>query len=385
MVGARGRVVVIANDVVPGQGVPVAAAGLRAFGLAEGLRAHGFEVTLAVARHIVERTWRRRLPPPAPRGTVAIATRDLARYVATTRPRAVVFTNSHAVDGLGRTPGVRYVYDFFAPKMLELSYRSANGFPREELAALRARKLRGLALADAVIVNGAKKVGYVYGWLTQTDRDVRSVPVEVVPMCVPPHLVERPPYRPVRLGVAGYLQPWSPPGPWVQPVLRHVDDGRAQLDLVVAAHWGRIGGEPVPMHPAFGPLLSHPRVEAHTPMRFADFRRFLDEVDVSVDLFEHNLERELAMVTRTVVALASGVPVVHPPFTEVSPYIRDYDAGWLVDPREEAAIDAALEEIVSFPEVLTEKRANARALAVDVLDPKLAVRPLVEILEGWTA
>ncbi len=35
------KIVLVANDVVPGMGLPVAAPGLRAYGLAEGLRHHG--------------------------------------------------------------------------------------------------------------------------------------------------------------------------------------------------------------------------------------------------------------------------------------------------------------------------------------------------------
>jgi len=43
VVGAGKRVFVLSNDVVPSLGMPVAAPGLRAFGLAEGLRANGVE------------------------------------------------------------------------------------------------------------------------------------------------------------------------------------------------------------------------------------------------------------------------------------------------------------------------------------------------------
>ncbi|MHC0039885.1 hypothetical protein, partial [Pseudoneobacillus sp. C159] len=56
---------------------------------------------------------------------------------------------------------------------------------KEELAALRRRKIRAVGLADAFIVNGAKKLPYFLAWMLQADRDVRRLPVEVVNMGVP--------------------------------------------------------------------------------------------------------------------------------------------------------------------------------------------------------
>jgi glycosyltransferase involved in cell wall biosynthesis len=87
------------------------------------------------------------------------------------------------------------------------------------------------------------------------------------------------------------------------------------------------------------------------------------------------------MVTRSVVSLACGVPVVHPPFTEVSAMISEYDAGWLVDPLDDGAVAATLDEVIGDPEAVRRKTENARALASEVLDPAEAVRPLVKILE----
>ena len=62
------------------------------------------------------------------------------------------------------------------------------------------------------------------------------------------------------------------------------------------------------------------------------------------------------------VALSCGVPVVHPPFTEVSPLVAAYDAGWLVDPADPEAVDAVFDEVVGRPEVVAAKAAGARRL-----------------------
>ena len=53
------RVFIISNDIVPSLGMPVAAPGLRAFGLAEGLRANGASVKTLVVKGFVDRQWMR--------------------------------------------------------------------------------------------------------------------------------------------------------------------------------------------------------------------------------------------------------------------------------------------------------------------------------------
>jgi glycosyltransferase involved in cell wall biosynthesis len=118
-------------------------------------------------------------------------------------------------------------------------------------------------------------------------------------------------------------------------------------------------------------------------MNFSEFLRFLSTVDVSIDLFQHNLEREYAMVTRSVISLACGVPVIHPPFTEVSPMIAEYDAGWLVDPSDTAALEKVISAALDNLEMVRRKQENARTLASEVLNPPVAVKPLMRIMESW--
>ena len=375
---------VISNDVVPGLGMPVAAPGLRAFGLAEGLRANGVETRTLVARGFVERQWTRfgrSVPHPTAPDTEVVGANALARYLKAHAPAVAVMINSNQVEHLRPMEGVQYVLDFFAPKMLEELYHHGEGYPGEELRRLRERKIRAIGLADAFICNGRKKLPYFLAWMLQADRDVRRLPLEVVNMCVPLALAgEVEEADGVRLAVAGYLQSWSTLGGWVGALEERLDRPGVSLDLLVPWHWGGGAGRSHASRADLDRISRHPSVTTHGTMNFSEFLRFLSEVDVTIDLFEHNLEREYAMVTRSVVSLACGVPVVHPPFTEVSAMISEYDAGWLVDPLDDGAVGAALDEVMGDPEAVRRKRENARALASEVLDPAEAVKPLVEIL-----
>lgn len=389
MNNARRPVFIVSNDLVPSLGMPVAAPGLRAFGLAEGLRANGFKVKTVVSKGFVERQWGRfgrPVPHPTAPDTDIVGAASLGRYLKANAPADVVLINSNQLDHIGPIDGVRYVLDFFAPKMLEMLYQHGSGYPEEELKQLRQRKIRAIKLADAFLSNGKKKLPYFLAWMLQADRDVRELPVEVVNMCVPLSIpqedAEVSSTGGVRFAVAGYLQSWSKLGSWVDVLEERLDRPKVSLDLLTPWHWSRREH----VHESKNDLDRigrHEAVTTHGSMTFSEFQTFLSKVDVTIDLFQHNLEREYAMVTRSVVSLAAGVPVIHPPFTEVSPMISEYDAGWLVDPQDPDEVARVLDEIIASPDLLRRKTKNARTLARAVIDPVVAVKPLVRILESW--
>jgi hypothetical protein len=388
MVGSGQQVFILSNDIVPNLAMPVAAPGLRAFGLAEGLRANGVKVRTVVPRGFVDRQWLRfgrSVPHPTAPAAEIISARTLSRYLESNAPAVVVLINSNQVDHLRPIAGIRYVLDFFAPKMLETLYQHGEGYPKEELGQLRHRKVRAIELADAFIVNGAKKVPYFLAWLLQADRDIRRLPLEVVNMCAPLSWSEDlgDARSSVRFAVAGYLQSWSTLGSWVEVVERQLDRPEMSLDLLVPWHWGGGMQRSHESKSDLDRLERNESVKTYGPMTFSDFQEFLSKIDVSIDLFQHNLEREYAMVTRSILSLACGVPVIHPPFTEVSPMIAEYDAGWLVDPQDASAVEEIIGEILDDPDTVLQKKENARTLAAAVIDPAVAVKPLVRIMESW--
>ena len=379
------KVVLVANDVVPGMGLPVAAPGLRAYGLAEGLRHHGFEVVTVVDRAALRLLRPDGMPPAVPPGTFVADGSDMGDFVASHAPAVVVLTNSNQIDRLRPAPGLHLVVDFFAPKMLELACNPHRADRDRALATLRERKLRAIAAAEGFLVNGAKKVPYFLAWLLQAGRDPLTTPLEVVFMGVPAHFAPpRAAGEGVRFAVAGYLQGWSLPGPWLDRLAARLDPPRVTLDVLLPLHWGQrpLGEAPGRHLAATG---GRPGITLHEAMPYEAFLDFLGRADVAVDLFAHTLEREYAVVTRSVVALACGVPVVHPPFTEVSPLIAAYDAGWLVDPEDLEAVEAVLAEIIGHPEVVAAKAANTRRLWQEALDPAVTTAPLARLARRLAA
>ncbi|MBS44925.1 MAG: hypothetical protein CMH83_17515 [Nocardioides sp.] len=372
------KVAVLANDVVPGMGLPVAAPGLRAWGMALGLRALGHQTTIIVDQWLTQRVWTGAVPPPVPAGTIILNPGRIAPWCRSHGIDALVICNSNHVDHLGDLGSTRLVYDFFAPKMLELAENLDRADLVDATNRLEARKLRGLARADGVVVNGAKKLDYVREWAERAGAAGR--PLEVVNPGLPPVAPDPAPTERLQVIVTGYIQPWSRPGAWVDALLPLLDEGLADLHLIVGNHWAPQARDAV-LSDEIERLARHPGVVQHGLLRFEDFRTLLSRCHVSIDVFARNPERELAMVTRSVVALSAGLPVMHVPFTEVSPWIEEHGAGWLVEQDDAASMEAALREAATDRDSLRARRDGAVAVAEGILEPRRAAEPLVEVLE----
>ena len=91
---------------------------------------------------------------------------------------------------------------------------------------------------------------------------------------------------------------------------------------------------------------------------------------------KRNAERELAFTTRTVVYLWCGLPVIYNDYSELSDYIREYNAGWTVDPEDRDAIRAVLKDIFEHPEQIRERSRNAQRLVQERLNWDLTIDPL---------
>lgn len=381
MVTAATHVSLITNDVVPGGALPVAAPGLRQFGLAEGLRSHGIDTTIIIPRHVADRHWSGQ-PAPTSEGTVILSAPSIREYLETRAPSVAVLTNSNQIDHLEGAQGCRLVYDFFAPKVLELVCHQDVETATDDLDALSQRKVRALFASDAILLNGEKKRPYVIAWLLQTGRDVREIPIISAPMCVPPddrrRAVEE---GTMQVGIAGYLQQWSLPRSWLQVLGAVLDTADVRLHVLLPPHWG--GSDEIEISTELADLVDHPKTVRHETKTFSQFREFLSELDLVIDLFERTLEREYAMVTRTVVALTSGLPVVHPTFTEVAPFVQQYEAGWLVDVEDEERLRAVLSEVLASPDEVGRRARNAAKLAQEVFAPAVAVRGFVDLLRSW--
>ncbi len=362
--GKRPRVVVICSGAVPGQGLPATVSGLRAYGLAEGLQAHGFLVTvLAVGVGV------RPHKGVAAAGVETIKPGALAGRVASARPAAVVAIDPLQLPQLPRTDGVTRVLDFCGPGLLGLAGSGGD----DAWARERSRLIEAIGSADGLIVSGALKVPHYLAWAFQTGRNVLKMPIRLVEFCLPAAAREhREGQGSLRLVIFVDADKGLPVA--AEVLLGHLDQGMTIVLVPSLRRGGAAGGLT-----GVEELSAHRGVKVLPPLPFEELRGVLAESDVAVDVQAHGLAAQYSAAADAAVAVTSGLPVAYSPFGEMAPAIAEYDAGWLLD--DAGALDDLAVLLRADPVSARSKAEGATRLAGSRLDPATAVRPLVEIIE----
>lgn len=375
------KVLIISNDVVPGFNLPVAAPGIRSYGLFKGLKKHGLEARLCVPMDLINKVNRsyKNILLSQQEDVDVLDYLNLSEYINELLPDAIIICNSNQFPRLSHkgekliNENIKVIYDFFAPKMLELSYEHMENFPEKKLSELRGRKIKALQNSDGIIVNGIKKMPYVIAWLTLMSKDFRNIPVENVVLSIEDFTQNSYDYdKKIKFIISGYTHAWD------ESAINNVHIGslmnkKSELHILQSAHWSS-GKDMNKVKSSINEVVSHPILD------FSSFVSMMSEMHVSLDFFKKNIEREYAMVTRTVVSLSCGVPVVHPDYTELSKLILEYDAGWIY--KDENEVDSIIKSILKNPAQLKTKHLNAQKLYHDHFEPMMSTFGLVNMLNS---
>lgn len=371
------RVLLITTEPLPLPGWPTTGAGLRAWGLAQGLRSRGHEVRLL-------------MPDDAAAGFAPAAgaespTKHLPDWIGVFRrselardPRLVecdVIVLQHW--GVARHLGevaVPLALDLAGPHLLE---RKLWGSAAPE-ADLR-EKLDALRRADFVTASGRRQRDYFLPYLSMAEWDIAgaSDPMPVIPFCMKAEAA-RAPARADRFVYGGFFLPWQDPSAAIETALEEMDAaGRGELVFIGGAHphsdvsRGRFNA-------LVEKLSRHPRVKSHGPASYDDYVALLREGGVALDLMARNAERELAFTTRTVQYMACGLPVIHDNYSELSELIRDAGAGWTLDPADREGLRVLIRGLLTSGIDVSKPAAAARRLVEEKLDWDKSIGPLDE-------
>jgi glycosyltransferase involved in cell wall biosynthesis len=233
-----------------------------------------------------------------------------------------------------------------------------------------------LARADFFTCPGERQRNYFYGWLALAGFDLRQIPIAVVPFSLSPELPNHEYPDELQFVYGGVFLPWQNPGVGLRILLEELE----------AAGQGRLhffGGK----HPClFMPEKTFEGVQAllqssrrATVLAAVPRTELLERycrASAAWDLMPHNCERGMAITSRTIEYLWTGLPVVYNNYAELAESIRDYDAGWLVDPDDEGAIRATARAVLADPDAVRRKGQNAQRLVRERFTWTKAVEPL---------
>jgi glycosyltransferase involved in cell wall biosynthesis len=371
------KVIVVSADVLPYPGYPTSGAGLRAWGLGQGLRANGFDVIFAMPID----AYRSDIPFPADDKPVLWEYRKLESILRSMRPDAVIFGHWPAMQ-LEKRLDVPSIIDFHGPHMMERAFQRFGN-----LATNAVPKIDAIRKADYFICAGEKQKAYFLAWLLISGIDLSKQRISAVPVCLSPDLpLPSPDLGEITFVYGGVYLPWQDPSlslTTVADVLAKRNTG--MLRLFGGKH-PFFSSEVLPIPPVFRELearfADHPHVRFEgTHPRDQLLKRYMCAT-VAVDLMTHNYERELAFTTRTVEYMWCGLPVIYNNYADLAPLIRDYEAGWVLDPTDRIGLEHVIEDILEHPERAYARGQNAQRLVRERLTWDKAVEPVIAFLNA---
>jgi GT2 family glycosyltransferase len=376
------KILVFAPDLLPLPGFPTVGSGLRAWGLGQGLAARGHDVVFSMPRLALQRL-DGRYPIGRELRELAWAPYAMHRIVERVEPDVVLVCGWPLAEGLSQRglTTAPVVVDQHGPHILERRFQGLG-----DESGNRRQKLDALASADYFTCAGERQLEYFQPWLadagwTERDRRERSFATR---FSLSPEAPERRPSDGVTFVYGGVWLPWQDPTAGLRALVRQLDRrGRGTLRLFGGRHpWLDIDGG------AFEKLVAEleasPHVIQEGQVPHARLIESYSRAHVALDLMKRNPERELAVTSRTVEFLWCGLPVIYNDYSELSELIRDYDAGWTVDPEDAEAIDRALDEAFDDPDAIRRKSDNARRLVREQLSWVETIEPLDSIVREAT-
>jgi len=377
------RIVILTTEPLPLEGWPTTGAGLRTWGLGQGLRSRGHDVRLMMPEDAASGF--------SPGKDAKPPTRHFPDWIQTfNRSRLKEDPRVNDCDvlllqhwGIARDLGEIHVplaIDLAGPHLLE---RKLWGSPSPENDLLE--KLDALRRADFLSASGEYQRYYFLPYLGMAGWDIGSNrdPLPVIPYSLQAD-ANPSPVRNDRFIYGGFFLPWQNPARAIGILLDELESaGRGELVFIGGAH-PLVDVSRGQFESLLQRLRSHPQVRLIDSVGYDDYVQILREGAIALDLMERNAERELAFTTRTVQFMACGLPVIHDNYSELGRIIEDHDAGWTCDPNDDSRLHSIFRGLLRGETDPQQKAHNALNLVAEKLDWNKTIGPLDEFCKAPT-
>jgi glycosyltransferase involved in cell wall biosynthesis len=239
--------------------------------------------------------------------------------------------------------------------------------------------LEKLTSFDQFVTVCQEQLHYLSALLCAAGIPARDINISVVPVSIPsPGKIRRNIDEELSIIFSGGFYPWQDPSRILLltgKVLEKLDCGT--LHIYGSPHTNLSSAR---IDSMMSELSRMKRVQLHGYVTHDALIRRYATSTCALDLMPRNLERELAVTTRTVEYVAFGVPPVYNNYAPLAKYISQYDAGWCLDPDDLKSYEKFIEKLVAASkDEFVRKSQNALALSAAEFSLQKTVEPLVQI------
>jgi len=365
------KILIITCQGLPHPDQPSVGGSLRAYGLGEALKSKGHHVVYSVPQTCIDASdtfsadWM----------SYSHNVSNINDRISQIKPDIVLFSN-WGLASQAEECEMPVIVDINGSLILENHFRN-RGWPILDDSL---SKIRAISKVDLIIAGSYRQKMYLTAWCLMAGMDPEKIAIEVVPFSLPPEMPE--PITPdePEFVIAGYNWPWLDGQKTVETVsheLERLQRGHLHIYTMVPSYIDAIPDEES-SGDSIGCLdVGHlPRVTQHNAVSFDNLTAILSQSSVALDIWDKNLERELAFPTRTVVYLWCGLPVIVSAYSEISELIDRYKAGWRIDPYDNNRLCELVRNIVSDRVNLYEFRNNAQQLISNHLTWDKTIEPV---------
>lgn len=356
------RVLLFAADIVPLVDLPASGGGIRGLQILTILQRAGHEVFVSCPLHTyLGKRFRQKLPTQLL--ALNFTDRSQEDIYKEVKPDLVLFCSNWTSAATDWWPDCPTVLDLCGPVLIEGALSSD-----QDPAVLRnlfLRKTRVLSQADFLICGGQRQEWYFRQALILAGFDLKQAsPIHLLPLGVHDDWIQNKehPSEP-HFVYAGGLYPWQDPSRILETLLNVLEErGQGQFVWIGGSH--HINREDSARFQKIkARLQSSNRAALKEYMTLQELNKDLRQYSVSVELMERNIERELALTTRTPHYLGLGLPVLYGDYAELAEPIQSKGAGWTLDPGDQNSLHHLIHKLLDDPSLVIEASQNAQKLA----------------------
>ena len=364
---------------IPFKNRSVSGGGLRAWGLGEGLKSKGHDVIYSVPKKIIEN---KNISEDLLKYSYDPS--NLKKIIRKVVPDIILFEQWGLATYLEES-NIPVVIDLHGSLILENYFREHGNFSSNVAA-----KIKTFAKADYIICPSQRQKNYFLPWMMLSGFQIGRDQIGVIPVSFSPNLPKKKSTEKLTFVFGGGLWPWIDPFPALKIIADEIKD-KKKGSLKIYSQEPDIE-KILPKDDILKRTvvnLNHLYMNKRVNMvGFISHDTLIEEYtqsSVAVDIYQRNKERELAFSTRTIEYLWCGLPVIHADYSELSSYIKEYRAGWCINPRDTKAIQDTFTEIFSHPNMVKEFGKNAQQLVKEKFTWDRTIDPLHEFVSHPSA